>query len=50
MHFNKRSIISNCKNMKYIFDIIKLLSSQISIIARFFLLSFDKDFEITNIE
>ena len=44
MHFSKRFIISDYKDMKYTFDIIKLLKLRMSIITRPFLLSFNKDF------
>ena len=50
MHFNKRFIILNCKNIKYMFDIIKSLRPRISIIIRFFLLLFNKNFQIIKIE
>ena len=50
MYFSKRFIISDYKDIRYTFNIIKSLRSRISIIARFFLLLFNKDFHIIKIE
>ena len=50
VHFNKRLIISDCKDMRYTLNIIKSLKSRISTIVRSFLFSFNKDFYIIKIE